>query len=116
LTAYFNAASSSDTDGTIFSYNWSFGDSQTSTGINPSHTYAAAGTYNVILTVTDNLGAAGTVTISVTVSSATSNNPPTAQFTTSASSLIVSIDGTSSADSDGQVASWSWNFGDGSST
>ncbi len=63
--------SSTDTGGTISSYAWNFGDGGTSTATNPSHTYAAAGTYNVSLTVTDNTGATNTKTQSVTVSSGT---------------------------------------------
>jgi PKD repeat protein len=61
--------SSTDSDGTIASRAWNFGDGGTSTATNPSHTYAAAGTYNVALTVTDNGGATNTKTTSVTVSS-----------------------------------------------
>ena len=60
--------SSTDTGGTISSYAWDFGDSSTSTSQNPSHTYAAGGTYNVKLTVTDNLGATSSKTQAVTVS------------------------------------------------
>ncbi|HEV2621219.1 MAG TPA: PKD domain-containing protein [Frateuria sp.] len=60
--------SSTDTGGTISSRSWTFGDGGTSTATNPSHTYAAAGTYNVSLKVTDNLGATNTKTQSVTVS------------------------------------------------
>lgn len=67
LTAAFTD-SSTDSDGSIASRNWSFGDGGTSTATNPSHTYASSGTYNVILTVTDNLGATGSVTKTVTVS------------------------------------------------
>ncbi|WP_082576686.1 S8 family serine peptidase [Lysobacter sp. Root604] len=59
---------SSDSDGTIASRSWSFGDGTTSTLANPSKTYAAAGTYTVTLTVTDNGGATNTKTGSVTVS------------------------------------------------
>ncbi|MEP6940124.1 MAG: pre-peptidase C-terminal domain-containing protein [Rudaea sp.] len=66
LTATFSD-SSSDSDGTISSRAWNFGDSSTSTATNPSHTYAAAGTFSVTETVTDNGGATGTVTKSVTV-------------------------------------------------
>jgi xanthomonalisin len=61
--------SSTDSDGTIASRSWNFGDSSTSTATNPSHTYAAAGTYTVTETVTDNGGATGTTSKSVTVTS-----------------------------------------------
>ena len=40
-------------DGNIVSRSWTFGDGASSTAQNPSHTYGAAGTYNVSLTVTD---------------------------------------------------------------
>ncbi len=58
---------STDSDGTIVSWAWEFGDGGTHTEQNPSHTYGAAGTYNVKLTVTDNGGATGSVTKSVSV-------------------------------------------------
>jgi bacterial leucyl aminopeptidase len=60
---------STDSDGTIASRSWSFGDSTTSAVANPSKTYTAAGTYNVTLTVTDNNGATNSKTQAVTVSS-----------------------------------------------
>lgn len=60
--------SSTDSDGTIASRAWTFGDGGTSTATSPSHTYAAAATYSVSLTVTDNSGATNTKTSSVTVS------------------------------------------------
>jgi PKD repeat protein len=61
--------SSTDSDGTIASRAWNFGNGQTSTATNPSHTYASAGTYSVSLTVTDNSGASHSTTRSVTVTS-----------------------------------------------
>lgn len=61
--------SSTDSDGTISSHSWTFGDGGTSTATNPSHTYASAGTYSVTETVTDNGGAQNAKTESVTVSS-----------------------------------------------
>jgi serine protease len=65
--------SSSDSDGSIASRAWTFGDGGTSTATNPSHTYAAAGTYSVSLKVTDNGGATNTKTTSVTVNTTGGN-------------------------------------------
>jgi len=67
-----SGSGSSDPDGNIISYRWNFGDGTTASGISVAHIYAAAGTYTVVLTVTDNLGAAasGTAIIVVTGSSA----------------------------------------------
>lgn len=62
-----DGSGSSDPDGTITGYSWSFGDGGTATGANASHTYATAGTYTVALKVTDNGGATSTVSHSVTV-------------------------------------------------
>jgi PKD repeat protein len=68
LTATFTDASS-DSDGSIASRSWNFGDGTTSTATHPVKTYSAAGTYSVALTVTDNGGATHSVTKSVTVAS-----------------------------------------------
>jgi PKD repeat protein len=46
----------------VASYAWSFGDGQSGTGVSPSHAYAAGGARSVTLTVTDDLGASGSVT------------------------------------------------------
>jgi PKD repeat protein len=70
LVASFDASGSSDPDGSIASYAWDFGDGGVATGVKPSHTYAAAGTYTVKLTVTDNGGATNVVSHPVTVSAA----------------------------------------------
>ncbi len=51
------ASTSTDPDGTISAYSWTFGDGGTSNAQNPSHSYGAAGSYSVTLTVTDNQGA-----------------------------------------------------------
>jgi hypothetical protein len=48
-------------------YSWNFGDGSSSTDANPTHQYAAAGDYNVILTVTDATGLTDTATARITV-------------------------------------------------
>ena len=59
----FDAGGSSDGDGSVAGYAWDFGDGQTSsTGPTVTHAYAAAGTYPVTLTVTDDDGARDDVT------------------------------------------------------
>jgi PKD repeat protein len=54
LSCSFDSSASADADGSLTKYAWDFGDGQTSTEVNPSHTYAAPGSYTVRLTVTDN--------------------------------------------------------------
>ncbi|HSF43343.1 MAG TPA: PKD domain-containing protein [Thermoanaerobaculia bacterium] len=64
---------STDADGTIAARSWTFGDGGTSTAQNPSRTYAAAGTYTVTLSVTDNGGATSSTSKSVTVTAPAAN-------------------------------------------
>ncbi|WP_205315737.1 collagenase [Nonomuraea lactucae] len=66
LTATFTDTSR-DSDGTITSRSWDFGDGTTSTTTNPTKTYTSAGTYTVKLTVRDDDGATASTTRSVTV-------------------------------------------------
>src|SRR5206468_7679522 len=94
---------SSDPDGSITLNSWNFGDGQTSTVQNPSHSYGAAGTYTVMLTVTDNQGGTNSVSRNVTVT--VPNQPPTANFTSSCSALSCNFTSTSS-DPDGSIASY----------
>jgi PKD repeat protein len=68
LSCTFDATGSTDPDGSIVAYSWAFGDGATGTGPSVPHGYAAAGTYIATLTVTDNHGATGTATGTVTVS------------------------------------------------
>jgi PKD repeat protein len=63
----FSAAGSFDPDGTIASYAWNFGDGATGSGVTPTHAFASAGTYNISLTVTDNLGAQATANTTATI-------------------------------------------------
>ena len=65
LVCSFDGSASSDSDGTVVGYAWDFGDGTTGSGATLNHTYTAGGTYTVVLTVTDNEGATGNVSHSV---------------------------------------------------
>ncbi len=71
---------STDPDGTIASRSWTFGDGSSATAQNPTHSYAAAGSYTVSLTVADNAGATATTSSVVTVTA-----PPSSGITLTAS-------------------------------
>jgi PKD repeat protein len=117
LAVAFNAAGSSDADGTIARYAWTFGDAVSATGITANHTYTTVGTYTVTLTVTDNSGGSAQATQTVQVNS-TGNLPPTAAFLFTpaggSAPLPVFFDGSTSTDPEGPVANYAWDFGDGS--
>ncbi len=75
LVVQFNDSSASGTEA-ITAWAWNFGDSETSTDRNPSHTYAAAGSYTVALTVTTSVGSdAETKTAYVVVAAAPDLSP-----------------------------------------
>jgi PKD repeat protein len=68
----FSGAGSNDTDGSIASYAWTFGDGGTASGVSTSHTYTAAGSYTAKLTVTDNRGGSGSATVPISANADTS--------------------------------------------
>jgi PKD repeat protein len=110
----FDGSGSSDADGSIASYSWTFGDGATGTGSNPSHSYSSPGTYTVSLTVIDSSGRRDSISQQLTVGA-----PPTAAFSFSppqaGPNSPVSFDGSSSSDPDSGVTitAYAWNFGDG---
>ena len=88
------------------SWKWNFGDgSAEDTSQNPTHTYGAAGTYEVTLTAT-NVSGATSKTKFVTVSLGTA---PKADFKFTVSGLDVVF-----ADASPGATEWEWDFGDGS--
>ena len=111
LSCSFDGSGSSDSDGTIASYDWDFGDGFTATGATANYTYGESGIFTVTLTVTDDDSATGTDTQDVTVSDGAENTPPTAAFTYGCDELQCTFTDTST-DSDGTVTAWNWDFGD----
>ena len=107
---------SSAYNSTIISYSWNFGDGTTSTEKNPTHKYLNSGTYTVTLEVTDSNGLKRIKTVSIPINQ---NQAPVSSFThtpsepTTADSIQFAD---SSYDLDGNIVSWSWNFGDGTSS
>ena len=114
LDVVFDGSGSSDADGSVVSYAWDFGDgTPAGAGVRVPHSYGQAGTYTVRLTVTDNAGVQGTSSKSVTVAALPVNSAPVALFTFAASGLDVVFDGSGSSDAEGPVASFAWDYGDG---
>lgn len=113
---------SEDDDGSVVSWEWDFGDGATSSERNPSHSYASPGSYQVLLLITDDDGAADTKTHSVRADAPPppppppeENERPEADFRVECSGLTC-VFTDESEDEDGVIVSWSWNFGDGATS
>lgn len=100
LKIIYNARGSRDRDGSIASYDISFGDGQSSNADSGSHEYTRDGVYPVRLIVRDNLGATNALTRNVTI-----QTPPVPVLTVSPDSgafpLSVQFDGSASHDTQG---------------
>ena len=114
----FDAGSSIDDKG-IASYSWDFDQSNgitaDATTKIASKTYTATGIYTVTLTVTDTAGQKSTDTLQVTVNPSSVDNPPVANAGADKTATVgsdLTFDGSASTDDKG-IASYSWNFGDG---
>jgi len=95
--------------GNIVSWNWSFGDGNTSTQQNPVHLYDSVNVYTVSLSVTSDSGCTASITQTVSI-----NPAPLAGFSlqSNCGSLLVNFTDTSSVSPD-SITVWSWTFGDG---
>jgi len=95
---------------TLSSWLWDFGDNTTSTTQNPTKTYTAAGTYNVKLSVVNDIGCTADSTKTFTITT-----PPIAKFSVDSPRCVgatITFRDSSSV-SAGTIAKWYWNFGDG---
>lgn len=114
----FSGVGSSDPDAgdTIVTYAWNFGDGYTGSGSTISHVYATAGNYAVTLTVIDSRGkASAPVSRNVGVGS-TTNTPPVASFTfgpPNGTAPLTATFASTSTDTGGPIATWDWDWGDG---
>jgi len=108
----FNASASYDSDGTIVSYFWTFGDGTNGTGMVVTHSYVENGNYTVTLRATDNDGATASINATKTIL----DRLPVASFTASATAVDkgqpVTFNASTSYDPDGTIASYFWSFGD----
>ena len=109
----FSSSASAAAGATVVSYSWNFGDGATSSGSTASHRYSSSGTYTVSLTVVDSKGASGTATKSVVATvgasppSVTIDAAQTAMNTYNFTAIATAVAGAT-------IASYAWNFGDGS--
>jgi PKD repeat protein len=113
-TVSFNGSGSSDPDGSITSYEWSFGDGTSATGQQATHSYDEPGAYTARLTVTDNNGTTAIDSVTIVVEG---NDPPMASPTASSTTVepgqSITFDGSGSSDPDGTITAYEWDFGDG---
>ncbi|MFC1695441.1 PKD domain-containing protein [Pseudomonadota bacterium] len=105
----FDASDSSDNDGKLESYQWSFGDGDNANGNKVSHSYSAEGDFSITLTVQDDEGATASETQMLNI--AATNDNPVANFSYSCNDKTCTLDAARTTGSD--IVSYEWNFGDG---
>lgn len=118
LEVRFDGSDSYDPDGSITKFNWDFGDGFQSNEISPIHTYADDGSYTVILTVTDSLGATSQDLVQITVTNPEPRAIIDASPTAGPAPLEVVFDASDSVDPAGlplpeAITFFIWDFGDG---
>lgn len=121
---WFDGSGSYDPDGRIVKWHWDFGDHHTSNIRSPIHEYTQEGSFTATLIVTDNDGASDKDWVTVKVVKPPPppppppNQPPVARFsalpTSGEAPLKVDFDASASYDPDGEIVSYEWDFGDGS--
>lgn len=111
----FDASPSDTEDIDIAEYNWILGDGSTSTGKIVEHTYTSSGEYTVELQVVDVYGNTDVASLRVSAF-----EPATPRFSVSTDSANVgesiTVDGSDTVDPDGEVQTYAWDFGDGTTS
>ena len=114
--AFFNASESRSAAGrTITRYDWNFGDGTSGSGATVSHRYSSPGTYQIILTVTDDAGVSTQFTKAITV---TATGGLTADLTFLPTAprpgQSVAFNASNSKSETSTIVSYKFNYGDGS--
>jgi PKD repeat protein len=111
----FDASGSVPGGSPITAYRWSFGDGTSGAGQSVTHTYGRAGTFDVVLTVTDAAGAADSASQRLPVYAA---QPPRAAILAPSSGQVgdtLTFDASGST-SGNPIVAYFWEFGDGAAT
>jgi len=113
---FFNAEQSRATlPRRIVSYGWNFGDGRTASGVTAARSFGTVGSYNIVLTVTDDAGAIGQATQSLSVTAANAglqaalSKSPTSNVSTSTTVFFNASASTSTS----PIVEYRFNYGDG---
>jgi len=115
-TVYVDASGSSDPNGNIASYNWSWGDGTWTnlTTATASHAYGTDADFVINLTVIDTTSLSGSTEMSVHVEQP--SVAPTAVLTVTRNLMTVDADASASFDPNGNIATYTFAWGDGTTT
>ncbi len=114
LSVTFTSSASGGTS--PYTFSWDFGDGSTSSDQNPSHTYSAAGDYPVILSVTDNNNEQDTAFLNIIVSQQVVAMQVTTNASPASGTVPFSVNFTADTSGGASPYTYSWDFGDGSSS
>lgn len=116
VAVVFDGSGSTDPNDDPLTFAWDFGDGGMGDGVEPSHVYAADGTYSVTLTVNDGQIDSPPVTTTVEIATPPANRAPVADAGgpySGETASPIAFDGSGSSDPDGDALTYAWDFGDG---
>ena len=112
----FDGSASSDPNDDPLTFSWDFGDGALGSGVNPSHVYAADGTYTVTLVVNDGELDSPVASTTAEIATPPANSAPVADVGgpyAGETGVAITFDGSGSSDVDGDALTYTWDFGDG---